>query len=103
MRDGDLDEVGVGLAHGEGDGDVAIYRNAEGQMIMAPTAFGRLSPAARETLGFVQESAAGIQEWQTRLSRDVDEARAAGISWALIGWSVGITGEAARLRWGARE
>ena len=30
----------------------------------------------------------------------VAEARSAGLSWAVIGWSVGTTGEAARQRWG---
>lgn len=102
MRDtsGDLDPVGVGLAHGDQDGDVNVYRGTNGRVILAPAAYRRLKGDALASVQDVQEAAAAISEWQQALEESVAAAREEGVSWDLIGWSVGTTGNAARQRWG---
>jgi hypothetical protein len=45
-------------------------------------------------------AAEALKQAQERLKRKVVQARAAGVSWALIGASVGMTRQAAHERWG---
>lgn len=105
MRDPshDLDPVGVGRLHGEpggDDGDVAVYRAPDGSTVMAPVSYRRLDPAGRDAVAAVQQAASQIAQWQALLAESVSLARDEGVSWDLLGWSVGTTGSAARKRWG---
>lgn len=106
MRDPshDLDPVGVGRLHGQpgsDDGDVAVYRASDGSAVIAPVSYRRLDPSGRDAVAAVQEAAAAIAQWQAVLGEAVATAREEGVSWDLLGWSVGTTGSAARKRWSA--
>jgi len=100
----DFEPVGVGLAHGEPGhltGDVAFLTGSAGGVVLAPVSYRRLSAPARDAVQGVQEAATAIRAWQAQLEERVLAARDEGVSWDLLGWSVGTTGSAARKRWGA--
>lgn len=67
-----------------------------------PLAARRLDPRAREVYGQVATAGQSLAELEDEI-RDlvVPRARAAGLSWSLIGAALGITGEGARRRYGA--
>lgn len=97
------DRLGIGSAHGERGsigGDVAFIRLDGGGMLMLPTAVRRLDDEGLDLVAHLQSVVARISEDQYHLDGLVAAAREGGLSWAVIGWSVGTTGEAARQRWG---
>lgn len=108
MRDRDFEEVGPGLLHGDDDGAIYVHRVALNDSVQdgraaaffAPRAYKRLAREGQLVLSSLQQIAAQIHEMQGHLDQHVLEARDAGASWDLIGWSVGTTGEGARQRWG---
>lgn len=65
-----------------------------------PRAAARLTEEGREAFISVQRSVMAVREAQARLDEQIEWARDAGVSWALLGWCLGLTGEAARKRWG---
>lgn len=95
--------TGIGHRHGEDfDGDVTVTRRGDGTAFILPTAVRRLDEDGVEIVAALQEHTAAISEMQAHFDDLVAEARAAGLSWSVIGWSIGTTGEAARQRWGSR-
>lgn len=53
-----------------------------------------------DAVGELKAAAEALKHAQERLNRKVLQARAAGVSWAKIGASAGITRQAAHERWG---
>jgi len=58
-------------------------------------------PAATAPLRRVLGHARNIRTTERYLANAVQEARAAGASWDVIGAATGLTGEGAKKRWGA--
>ena len=90
---------------GEDDvGAVRIQRvrAADGRLSAAvvPTAFGRLGGEAVEVVRDLQRVGAAMAALQVEARELVAEARELGVSWDLLGWSLGVTGEGARKRYG---
>lgn len=66
-----------------------------------PRAVSRLGADQREALDRLVRQAREIERQRALLDATVRKARDQGVSWAVIGWALGTTGEAARQRWGA--
>lgn len=85
-------------------GDVTVSLDPmSGFGMLTPQSFDRLAPEDREACLELMR----LVGKRRNLARDIDQAvehlRAHhGVSWSLIGWCVGTTGEAARQRWGER-
>lgn len=47
----------------------------------------------------LQHAVREITKYQDAIDRSVEEAREMGLSWATIGWCVGLTAEGARKKW----
>ncbi|WP_149205495.1 hypothetical protein [Actinotalea subterranea] len=88
------------------DGPVDVVRGEAGAAFFAPVTPGavrRLSSSQQDRLAELQDHALQLEHFQAHLDDLVLEARSAGLSWAVIGWSVGLTAEGARGRWGERD
>lgn len=48
----------------------------------------------------LQEATAALRGLEQQRAEEVARLRALGASWAVVGWLVGTSGEAARKRWG---
>jgi len=87
----------------EGDEDVRVYvserRDGHREAVVLPTSVRRLTGERLEVIEEMQRLARQAQWVRMRLDELVPVARELGVSWAAIGFSVGLTGEAARLRW----
>lgn len=93
-----LSEYGETDFDGEG---VCVMRYEEGRAAVVPVSVRRLDPEGRQAVRRVQETAARIHELQDELERLVLEGREEfGLSWNVVGWAIGTTGENARRRWG---
>ena len=79
--------------------DVRIYVGADRRAVALPASIRRLTGERLEVVEEVQHVARQMEYLRARLDQLVPEARDLGVSWAAIGFSVGLTGEAARLRW----
>lgn len=95
----DFDPLGIGRGH-DIDQAVKVTRLAAGGVVLLPQAIRRLKGESLEAAQALQETAAEIGMLQDRLEAYVGRARELGLSWNVIGWSVGTSGEAARQRWG---
>ncbi len=71
--------------------------------VMLPARAKRLHPENLELLIELQHTAARIAEDQQSAERLAEVLREGRVSWSLIGWAAGITGEGARQRWGDDE
>lgn len=85
------DDEGVTLVMGPGR---AFFAPPE------PATLKRLGAAQREDVSLLQEHGLALVGMQKHLDELVERARDSGVSWHLIGWSLGMTGEGARQRWG---
>lgn len=92
-----------GTSDSLGEQFVEIHRTRSG----VPYAFPRLPGKSRRLYGESADAYAAFQgSVMARLAADRDMElyvvvlRAQGVSWALIGWACGMTGEGARKRWG---
>ncbi len=95
----DLEPVDVGHADPGGDGSVAVlYR--DGQAVLLPTAMRNLTGPRYEAVEELQLIARQIRAAQDLLGEAVEDARSEGLSWGSIGWCIGTSGEAARVRFG---
>ena len=65
-----------------------------------PSGLARLSDSAQEHLAQLQRLVLERQELLHQINDLIPELRYQGVSWGLIGWSVGTSSEAARQRWG---
>jgi hypothetical protein len=81
---------------------VELHKTADGVAYLLPRAVKGLTGRALERYIDLQDAEREI--WALREHQDdyVRELRAAGVSWASLGFAVGITGEAARKRWDVR-
>lgn len=66
-----------------------------------PFAFGRMGRTQRGIVTTLSDVVRQAEQAELRLDRWVVQARAHGISWAVIGTVCGLTGEGARKRWGS--
>lgn len=84
--------------------DVRVYlsESVDGhrQAVALPASIRRLSGERLDVIHEVQDVARQMELLRAQLDQLVPEARELGVSWAAIGFSVGLTGEAARQRWG---
>lgn len=81
---------------------VRVVTDSDGNRsaVLVPVAFARLSQEAVEVVADLQRKALALREIGEQVEALVIESRNVGASWAVIGWSVGTTGDAARKRWG---
>jgi hypothetical protein len=93
----DFDPIGVGRQH---DQAVKVMRLASGGVVLLPAAIRRLKGEDLATVEALQHTASEIGRLQNALADGVAYSRERGLSWAVIGFSVGTSGEAARQRWG---
>lgn len=68
---------------------------------LVPRAVDRLGSEQRGSVFEAARLSREIADRQAQLTVHVLDARARGVSWAVIGWAVGTSGEAARQRWGS--
>ena len=81
---------------------VRVSTSADGKraVVLVPRGFARLSDEGMEVVSELQREAFALHDIRDRVEALVIESREAGASWAVIGWSVGTSGDAARQRWG---
>ena len=85
------------------DGSVYVVAgDGPGSAFVAPTptSYRRLSDVQRRTFARLQDHAEQLAAMDQHMRELVADARDAGVSWGLIGWSLGMTGEGARQRYG---
>lgn len=86
------------------DDDRAIVLTPEGRAVFVPVSVQRrLKGEALEVYAEYSRVALEIDKLERELDRLVPQARAVGLSWALLGSPIGLTGEGARLRYGDRD
>ena len=93
----DLDPVDA--FSGDPGGDVLVGLTPEGRAYLVPAVIGALRGEAAELVAEIQGHALAIHREQLALDEVVLLGRAAGLSWNVIGWSVGIDPAGARRRW----
>ena len=73
-----------------------------GKAARAPRSAARLGVAAQMAVATLKANTARFNdpEFPDDLAQRVSDARRCGLSWELIGWSLGMPAEAARHRWG---
>lgn len=84
---------------------VQVGKRADGSRMagLVPASAGRLSAAALEPLSDLQRLGTEIRALQDQVPDLVREARSLGVSWDLLGWALGRTGEAVRRRYADPE
>lgn len=86
------------------EGSVEVSRSRSGEAFFRPAvrprSWDRLGEEGQFLLSGVQRLAAQMSELEGHLQAHVLELREVGASWDLIGWSLGLTGEGARRRYG---
>jgi hypothetical protein len=80
---------------------IAVRKTSTGRAFMLPTYMQRIGGTdAQECVSDLQHTVGEIQRLRAQLDSLVLEARRVhGLSWNVIGWSTGMTGVSARLRW----
>lgn len=80
---------------------VALVRGRAGDAFFVPASDAHVDPLDVDqqiAVADLQRHAVQLEAMQAHLVQLVAGARAAGASWALVGWSLGITREGARKR-----
>lgn len=72
----------------------------EGQRTVLPASARRLAGEALEVYAELMQTALQVNELEAEMTEMAHELRGRGVSWALIGHAVGLTGEGARGRYG---
>lgn len=83
-------------------GGVEVRRGAGGRPYFVPQfpkALGKLDAVQQEVVSDLQGAVARVQQAQQDLEDLIVTARDAGVSWRLIGWTLGLSGEAVQQRW----
>jgi hypothetical protein len=65
-----------------------------------PDSLRGLSGRAVDAAACLQRTVLDLRDLQDRVNDHVHALRAEGASWAVVGWCVGTSAEAARQRWG---
>lgn len=91
----------VQLGTDDPGGPVEVRRLPDGRSVLLPRSPSgrRLNSDALDVLADVQRVVRDIEQLKTELDQLVEESREAGAPWALIGFSVGMSGQAAQKRW----
>lgn len=79
---------------------LSVVRTGEGHVLLLPSAYRRMNGEQREIVAELQDIAATMARLSEELEEIVGQARDAGISWDMVGWSIGRTGRAASMRFG---
>jgi hypothetical protein len=91
----------IGVALGDSPHGVAVH-GGQGASFFAPVdpggTFDALPWDVREVLHDLQVHALQLEQMQAHLAQLVAEARGRGTSWAMVGWSLGMTRDGARKR-----
>lgn len=86
---------GLSLAELEGSPS-----DTSGKAARAPRSAARLGVAAQMAVAMLKANTARFDdELPDDLAQHVGDARRCGLSWELIGWSLGMPAETARRRW----
>jgi hypothetical protein len=97
----DVAEVG-GLGADDDFAGVAVVTGSGGAVAFVPippAGVARLGPDAVALVSALQRSVIERRELLRKMDGLVEELRELGVSWNVIGWSVGTSAEAARQRW----
>jgi hypothetical protein len=78
---------------------VMVRRTGSGAALLVPRAVSGLTGDAADVVAELQTFVLHRYEVEEAITTMVAEAREYGVSWSVIGWSVGTTAEAARQRW----
>jgi hypothetical protein len=62
-----------------------------------------LGVAGQMLVAWLKAHATRIDQLQDEVAKQVLGASESGVSWEVIGWSLGMSGEAARHRWGFQQ
>jgi len=98
-RDLAFDPVTIGTDEAATEG-VTVVRSESGRVAFVPRSVERLEGEALELTIEAQEVVLSIREGQERLDLLVEAMREVGVSWAAIGWCVGVSPQGAQQRWG---
>lgn len=103
MLNDPFDAMSIGTDTDEDD-PVVVARARKGQPdnmhILLPLSMKKqLSEEARSIVADMQSAVVQIQRLQEQIDQAVVAGREEGMSWAAIGWSVGLTAEGARKKW----
>lgn len=101
----DADNFDVAARIGNDDDDmaaagVAVSLSWDGGAFFVPERLRNASPRQRALMQSIQDRVRANVTILAQLDELVAEARAAGLSWASIGWCVGLSEAGARKRWG---
>lgn len=97
----DYDDLDTHLGRDDVPGDsVRVLRNESGSVLMLPSAYAKLNESQRELISELQHVAAEISRLTDAMGSLVREGRDEGLSWDLLGWSIGRTGRAVSMRFG---
>ena len=96
-RDDDWDDVPLS---GDPAGDLAVMRTGDGHVALVPVAIQRLRGEPLEAYAQLQDRARALSDHRDDLATSVHECRSLGVSWNSIAFALGVTGQAARQRWG---
>lgn len=96
--------VGIGSPDGLTEDDSAEIVKVQGshgpQALMLPQSIRRkLDQEGLLVAADLQYAVRQITKLQEGIDETVQDARAMGLSWATIGWCVGLTAEGARKKW----
>jgi hypothetical protein len=82
------------------DQGVGVMLTDSGRAFFVPRSVANLRGEAAELVADIQTLNGKIYDLRVEQATVIAEARALGVSWPAIGWSIGTTGEAARQRFG---
>jgi hypothetical protein len=82
-----------------GDEERVVIRTPEGRAAVLPTSARRLRGDALEAYAELMALGVQVAELEDRMTKLADESREYGVSWALIGAAVGLTGAGAQKRY----
>lgn len=89
------------------EGGVDIVMSKSGRAFfrpdVRPRAWSRMPIEAQETLAGLQAIVGQMRQMEEHVAEHVLELREMGASWDLIGWSLGMTGEGTRKRFGLAD
>lgn len=89
----------VGNDELEAGESVAVFQSGDAVGFMPSNMLRQLDQEGKQLVGEMQRTVLQIREMQQRVDALVRQARETGMSWSAIGWSTGLTGEGARLKW----
>lgn len=106
MTSSPMDEIGFGDLE-EGD-EVSVIRIADNEgrqrALFMPTSMSKkLDRDQLRLVADMQRDVMQIQQLQEHIESLALKGREWGLSWAAIGWSVGLTAEGARKKWSEPE